>query len=117
MPARAGNQDPEGQLYDEILIAAGTEAFRRCWQQNAPPGKFLIRILGLNWKRLQDFRGEARARYELSDVGRETILAQLQKHKKSLQQCRVLILDSEEKVFAELELTAEFHLAELLEWK
>lgn len=117
VPAKPRNLDESGFIMEGILTSAAIEAFKQLWKRNAPEGFFENKVMGYQFEKFKELKGDIRLRCELSDLSREAILAELHKDKRSRTQVQIHFFNSEDQICAELNLQSELFLKEMIDWK
>lgn len=117
LPAKQRNQDARGDLLDGVVISAALEAFYLLWKRATPQGEYSQKITGLEWTPRMPLRGDLTIRSEISEIQRETVLAEIGKNKKSSVDTVLHVANSENIICAEIVVRAEIYLMEVLDWK
>ena len=120
-----GQQETEKQYSEGVLITVGIEAGRLLWQRNAPKTAKGFFVHSVNWKLLKFIESEAIFRMELSEVARETALAELAKNignsiennQKTNLELQGQYYDHNDQLCGEITLEIYLTAYKLLDWK
>ncbi len=105
-----------GNYSEGALIAVGIEAARLLWQRNGPNNARDFQVQAASWKLLKDIKSEVVVRIELSELARETALAELSKNQKSFLELQAQYFDADQ-LAAQLAMEISLTSGEFLEWK
>lgn len=117
IPRKVRNLDERSEFIPGILMSSSTEAYRLLWTRNAPPGEFQVVMDSVQFQSLKNPRGDVRVRFQLSELARESRLAELSKNKISEHEGVLRLYDDEDQVCAEVLVKSRLLLKEMLEWK
>lgn len=117
LPAKVRNKDARGHLLDGVVISAALEGFYLLWKRATPQGEYSQKILGVEWTPRMPLRGDLTIRGEISEIQRETMLAEISKNKKSSVETVLHIANDQNIICAEIIVRAEIYLMEVLDWK
>lgn len=99
------------------VISAASHLFNLLWNENKPSGDFKSVLQRVHLQKQAPLRGNLFLRWELPEIHRETIYAELTTHKHSQQEITIGVYSTNEMMVAQVEMIADLHLTEMLEWK
>lgn len=117
LPAKMRNLDEQNQVLEGAVISAATHAFRLLWNENKLEGDFQLQITSVHLQKQKVLQGDLRLRWELSELHRESIFAELIGQKRSRQETVIGVYNQDDMLVAQVDLKAEISLTEMLEWK
>lgn len=117
LPAKARNLNEQNQILEGAVISAASHAYRLLWGENKLEGDFQIQITAISLQKQKALLKDLRLRWELTELQREAIFAELISDKKSYQDAVISVYDRDDLLVAQVELKAEISLTEMLEWK
>lgn len=117
LPIKKRNLDEKGRLLPGVQVSAAIEAYKLLWQRNAPEGNFDLVVKSTEIKFFKTTKSDLCLRGELSEISRETKWAELSKNKKTDHEMTLHLFDDQEQMVAEVLITAELFLVEMIDWK
>jgi acyl-coenzyme A thioesterase PaaI-like protein len=104
LPVRARSLNESSHLHEAAFVTAAIEAAKILWMRHAPMGAFEINVIRIQADFLKQFGDECRARIELSESTRETILAEIRDRREAKSSVEVKFFDDNEQALAEIRL-------------
>lgn len=117
LPVKKRNLDEMERLLPGVQISAAIEAYKLLWQRNAPDGNFDIVIKSTKAQFFKQAKTDLQLRGELAEISRETKWAELSKNKRTDHEMSLHFFDTQEQMVAEIEISAELFVREMIDWK
>lgn len=108
LPARTRNMNDLNQIHEGAVVTAAIEAAKLLWMRHAPMGHFEIVVSHVDMEFFKAQGGDCRLRMELSEVTRETILAEIRDRREAKVEGELKVFDENEQAIAELHLQLQF---------
>lgn len=121
LPAKPRVLDSEGCIFLGVQTSAAIEGYRLWWQRNLPANLARqgcqIRVLQVQARVHKPSHQDLHIRGEVSEISRESCLAELMQNKKTKHQMTMYCVDSENQICTEFDLESELTCKDLLAWK
>jgi hypothetical protein len=117
LPSKRRNLGAENEMLEGAVISAASHLYNLLWNENKPDGDLRLIVRQVHLHKQTPLRGNLFLRWELPEIQRETIYAELMTHKRSQQEATIGIYTANEMMAAQVEIIAELSVTELLEWK
>lgn len=108
IPARTRNLNDLHQIHEGAMTTASIEAAKLLWMRHAPMGTFEVIVTRMNTEFFKTEQSECRVRMELSELTRETVLAEIREHRESTASAELKIFDEHEQSVADIHLQLQF---------
>lgn len=115
IPHRTRNGHEDGALHEGALIAGGQEAYQLLWTRHAPLGTFRFALKAVSLQRHNPAHGDVRARFELSEATRESLLSLLRENHRASHEGLIYFFDENEQAVAEMTVNYELSYQPALE--
>lgn len=96
------------QIHEGAMTTAAIEAAKLLWMRHAPIGNFEISVSRLEIEFFKSQFNECRLRMELSEVLRETMLAEIRERRSASSLVELKIFDENEQAVAQVQLQLQF---------
>lgn len=108
IPARTRNLNDLHQIHEGAMTTASIEAAKLLWMRHAPMGTFEVIVNRMNIEFFKAEQNECRLRMELSEMTRETVLAEIRERRESTASAELKIFDEHELSVADIHLQLQF---------
>lgn len=108
IPARTRNMNDVNQIHEGAVTTAAIEAAKLLWMRHAPLGSFEIFISRAEMEFFKINDRDCRLRMELSEMTRETVLAEIRECREATADAELKVYDENEQTIAELRLQLQF---------
>lgn len=120
LPAKPRVVDSDGNIFLGVQTSAAVEGYRMWWRRNLPVNLAKqgceVRLLQVHTRVHKSCNQDLRLRGEVSEISRESCLAELLQNKKSKHQMTIYCVDSENQICTELDIECELLNKDLLTW-
>lgn len=117
IPRKARNLDEQGFILEGVLVSSAVEALKVLLKRNLSGNELQVVCKSVGFELLRLGSGDLRVRAQLTEIQRETLLAELGKMKQSQLEVPVLIFDKTEQMCAQLHLNFFISQQSQIEWK
>lgn len=108
LPARTRNLNDLQQIHEGAMTTASIEAAKLLWMRHAPMGTFEVIVTRVDLEFFKTEKNECRVRMELSEMIRETVLAEIRERRESSASVELKIFDENEQAVADIHLQLQF---------